>query len=634
MMRLERIILHNYRIYGDLDLSFHKTNKDIQLIIGQNGVGKTTFLNSINWCLYETEPHAYASETLPILKLNASDDLVYVKLVVSTKNELITFTRKQEKGIKYPLTVEIKNKNGELQRFSDEENVLREVDAFVPEMIREFFFFDGEQLDNYFLNERTKNIKNQIILLSNIVIVDEMIYHLEKRIRSITRKAGKKNNNVDKIQEIIASKKNAVKDAKNQLDTLNKNKNKFTDEINKLSNELRGIRDTREIEKDRDNLRARIDNLEDNLSKNEKDRANFLVLKSIPILLNNAIFDLSDFIEDKKKRKELPADINEEVIHESLNNNVCKVCGRPLNQESKEYLNNSLANYKVSSELSKLLLDIRSFLKVYQKGISEYYGRYKVYVDNSKTQEGQLKQYKEDLKKINDQYGAKNEDIQLKFNNRDDLEKQKERCIEDIIRVEVKIKDLNNEILDLEDDLSKELEKSEITRVFNKKKRLCQDALDVLKSTKIEIMDDTRSKIENFTKHAFFDLLWKKETYSDVKISDNYTLELIHSKTNKNSLGSASAAERELLALAFTLGVHSVSGFDSPLLIDTPLARVSDNNRVNFADTLLKISESKQIILLLTPAEFSDDIKELFDKEDLAKFNINLSGDETSSIIK
>ena len=193
---------------------------------------------------------------------------------------------------------------------------------------------------------------------------------------------------------------------------------------------------------------------------------------------------------------------------------------------------------------------------------------------------------------------------------------------------------MNNEILDLEDDLSKELEKSEITMVFNKKKRLCQDALDVLKSTKIEIMDDTRSKIENFTKHTFFDLLWKKETYSDVKISDNYTLELIHSKTNKNSLGSASAAERELLALAFTLGVHSVSGFDSPLLIDTPLARVSDNNRVNFADTLLKISESKQIILLLTPAEFSDDIKELFDKENLAKFNINLSGDETSSIIK
>ena len=82
------------------------------------------------------------------------------------------------------------------------------------------------------------------------------------------------------------------------------------------------------------------------------------------------------------------------------------------------------------------------------------------------------------------------------------------------------------------------------------------------------------------------------------------------------------------------MGVHSVSGFDSPLLIDTPLARVSDNNRVNFADTLLKISESKQIILLLTPAEFSDDIKELFDKENLAKFNINLSGDETSSIIK
>jgi len=72
---------------------------------------------------------------------------------------------------------------------------------------------------------------------------------------------------------------------------------------------------------------------------------------------------------------------------------------------------------------------------------------------------------------------------------------------------------------------------------------------------------------------------------------EDYNVELIHSKTNTNCLGSASAAERELLALAFTLGVHSVSGFNSPLLIDTPLARVAGSNRLNFTNVLLEISK-------------------------------------------
>ena len=60
-----------------------------------------------------------------------------------------------------------------------------------------------------------------------------------------------------------------------------------------------------------------------------------------------------------------------------------------------------------------------------------------------------------------------------------------------------------------------------------------------------------------------------------------------------------SAAERELLALSFTLALHKISGFDSPILIDTPVARVSDD-----PEKTLQISfrskQNKQIILLFT----------------------------------
>ena len=78
-------------------------------------------------------------------------------------------------------------------------------------------------------------------------------------------------------------------------------------------------------------------------------------------------------------------------------------------------------------------------------------------------------------------------------------------------------------------------------------------------------------------------------------------------------LGSCSAAERELLALAFTLALHRVSHHDSLLFIDTPVGRVSDENRECFAKSLISVSRSKQLIRAFTPSEYSVEISKYFD---------------------
>src|SRR5690606_20980025 len=106
-----------------------------------------------------------------------------------------------------------------------------------------------------------------------------------------------------------------------------------------------------------------------------------------------------------------------------------------------------------------------------------------------------------------------------------------------------------------------------------------------------------------------FNLIWKKMTFNKITIDEDYQLKITSASTNLAMRGSLSKAENELLALSFTLALHKVSGFDAPLLIDTPVARVSDEQRVNFGTTLAQISKDKQIFLLFTPAEYSPDIK-------------------------
>ena len=52
-MFIDSIILHNYRAYkGHNETSFRPDKKNIFLIAGNNGFGKTTFLTSLVWCLY------------------------------------------------------------------------------------------------------------------------------------------------------------------------------------------------------------------------------------------------------------------------------------------------------------------------------------------------------------------------------------------------------------------------------------------------------------------------------------------------------------------------------------------------------------------------------------------------------
>ena len=54
-MRIENIILSNYRLYkgkNKIEFAADETGKNIYLVSGQNGFGKTTFLQSLLWCLY------------------------------------------------------------------------------------------------------------------------------------------------------------------------------------------------------------------------------------------------------------------------------------------------------------------------------------------------------------------------------------------------------------------------------------------------------------------------------------------------------------------------------------------------------------------------------------------------------
>ena len=623
-MRLESVKIHNYRLYHDFEIEFPRREKDVQIIVGDNGVGKTTFLNAINWCLYGDEPHAFSEEdSLPILNLDAKDDTAFVELVVSSDGGYkLFFKRTHGKNYNNELEVSIKDPSGQTSFISGEQADY-EVEGFVPLAIREFFFFDGEQLDNYFISDRTKNIENRIFILSHIDILDKMIERLKEKRRGFDKEAGKLNKDVEPLRQKLELKQNALDQELSREKQLKESNKTATARIKELDNELKGIPDVIELETKRDELKVKVSNAEEKCRVDRSRINDLLLLTSPSIFAYDAIeYTLKD-IDEKYKNDQLPPQIDENVVNQSLESNTCKLCNRTLDEESITYLINTLNDYKLSSRDSKLLTDLKTPLELLKKDVNDFSSKRDNLYANLDTHQESLKKYTDELNKVKEQYaGYEDDSIKNKFKERETLETDRERNLIKIGSTQKNISNLEKEVENLNKEIEIILSNNEKTILINKKKKLCSQSLELLHKTKADIMISTKSAIGQFTKDKFFELIWKQDTFADVRIDDAYNVELIHSRTNSNCLGTASAAERELLALAFTLGIHSVSGFSSPLLIDTPLARVSGAHRVNFTNVLLEVSKNKQTILILTPDEFSQDVKDLIYEEHIQKFGI------------
>jgi DNA sulfur modification protein DndD len=65
-----------------------------------------------------------------------------------------------------------------------------------------------------------------------------------------------------------------------------------------------------------------------------------------------------------------------------------------------------------------------------------------------------------------------------------------------------------------------------------------------------------------------------------------------------------------VLALSFLAALREVSGFDAPIIIDTPLGRISKEPKENIAELLPKFLKGSQVTMLPTDVEYSQRVRE------------------------
>ena len=652
-MRIHKIKFKNYRQYKNDEINFVKTtNNDLHILLASNGIGKTNFLNGLNWCLYESEPHLGAkNKTLPIVNLTILDDClvgdkikVFVELQLKTKTRTIWLSRKAifrkvENNIPFQLSndfqiqIQDKTNNKGTSTFVNDA-AKQELNRILPEGIREFFFFDGERLNNYFIDENGVRIESSIKEISKIKHLNKMITRLNTLLVEYQRKLGRQSPNIEqarkKLEEMTVLKSNTVSELEECKQQIHISKVK----IDESKEFLRGQENIEEKENKRASLKEKLLSIEQKIALKTKELQNHI--RNFTILLNfyPSFNKLLNEIKSKSSSGKLPPPVSKEILEHIISTKKCDICGSDLEILQVNDIIEKLKLYDLSSGSSTILVEIKGSLE-------NFILKAKQHKDISEKILNELNEFEKEEEEIKSQIS--NIDIDLSKYSDDNKEKIKDahrqRMINEKLlnenlekkgRLKGNISNFEKQYLKLESELESEIKKEKTSTLLKQKLDFVKNAYQVANSVSNEILTEIRENIRKETEKIFFDFLWKKDTYKYLQLSENYEIGLTH-KNDLECLGSLSAAERALLALAFTLALHNISGFDAPLVIDTPVARISGVNRANFAKTLVETSKKKQLILFLTHAEYSEEIRNCFEpilssftKLSLNKFEQNI----------
>ena len=643
-MKIKEIEIKNFRQYLDVKLSFPQASTyDLNYILAENGIGKTTLLNSITWCLYGKELHVtegLKDKTLPLLTLKALREMetgevkdTSVSITLEDLEGEITFVRwrtyrKTEEGEAYEKgkfqKVILAPRVGEPDVLNGEEEFKIEVNKRLPFKIQQFFFFDGEQLDTYLASTAGENVEQTVLQISQIDLLVTMEKNLSTVSDEMRRAASRSNTKSSEINTKYEKKKKETEELESKYKKDKGDLERAKIELESINNELGDDPDVSELETQRDELDEKLSGLKIDQINNANSIRYFLkkyltLLSALPRMKK-----MYDLILEKEKNKQLPPKYDREELEEMLNQHHCNVCDRDLDTDATIFIASLIKRYELGQETGTLLTRMLGTLQMQIQEASKYEKERDLLYSAKAKIEKEMSETSAEIKRLDsiiDKYTNKKHIITL-YSKRSELEKYIDSAEKNVIREEIELENAKKDLESLLKELSDALSKDKKNLKLRKQAELAEKARNKVSEIISEIKGGIRKQISDEMSSKFFELMWKRK-FSKVEITENYSASVINND-GFECLGSCSAAERELLVLAFTLALHKESGFDGPLVIDTPISRISGDLRVAFAKVLRSVSENKQIILFVTEDEYSMNVRDVFEPYANRKYKFEL----------
>lgn len=653
-MRIELIQIKNYRQYaGTHEITFpiisDKDNyRNVTVIQGVNGSGKSNLLNSITWCLYGIETHSIS----PSLNLSEIlNDKIRSEMLPGQSIDVtvqIRAIRDDGRRVVFNRIVNFYMDSSSLKHLDPEFNVLvesgrnftphpepiSEVNKALPQKVNSFFFFDGERLDDFFKQNSATTIRKAVLDVSQITILDLTLEHLDEVVSIVRKKIKHKDPKAIKAhQELIAAEKTRGKSRERmkelvlQIEENDEKKIEFWNRSNAQNREILIIQ-----RKSYEKLQLDIKEYDSELADLKQNAVDLIITNGPAILCVDVIEPLYNTLETELKKGTIPGRLPSQLVKDLLETGIC-ICGRDLSKdECKNELKNLLkekedegilrdffllkyliANMReTSSDFSQSVLGIRKKMRRLEKDVQ--------------TKRSKLREVSAKL----DTLVEDSIDSRFSFTQLDDIGRDLER---EKAVLEPLLEEAEKQYGKAKRAFDRAAKKDQADQNKQRKVDLGEEVIGHLTDIREKLVDETREILQNKTKKYFLKLIWKKETYVDIRISEEFKISVINN-LGTDCLTMLSAGERQVLALSFLAALREVSGFDAPIVIDTPLGRISKKPKANIARLLPKFFGDSQVVLLVTDEEYTDKVRNLLSERVSIEYELDYNEKEMRTEVK
>lgn len=248
-------------------------------------------------------------------------------------------------------------------------------------------------------------------------------------------------------------------------------------------------------------------------------------------------------------------------------------------------------------QLSKILSNYQTTNKAHKKLQRTFRDVYKL------TQE--IKELEQQLKEAGDMSNKQ----RIEFEH---LLDEEDRHTNNLIRLQVELRNFETQ----ENNIDRELTKIEakIKQLENNVRQANDIDLQVkfaerlgcaLNKVKERLKSQKRAELEESYNHHLMQLLDSNSLIAEVKINEHFEISYLDAQQNKVGMSTVSAGMKQLSATALLWGLKEISARDLPLIIDTPMGRIDRQHQDNL---LLKYYPKigKQVILLPTDSELDE----------------------------
>jgi DNA sulfur modification protein DndD len=617
-MWLEKITLKDFRcFYDEQTIEFSQDpEKNVTLVHGESGLGKTTLLNALLWCFYGEMTARFEKR----------EDLVNHDAVAHGRSNSYVEVFFEHNRNRYRARRYTKG-GGDGREFiimrieqDGHQVTLPNPDAFIntviPRGMAGHFLFDGEHAEVFLGEDNRSSVRSAVqdilgcsLIKTAIADLTDAAAYYRRQIPS-TKGVG----NIDAIRERIDTLENQIQQAKKSREDLRGDIEIIEQQIADIDDKLRTSAAAKELQTRRDKTAGELDrakkreaSAQEELLKWLGDNGRFLVSAQITS-------HTSEYLNEQEIKGKLPSPYNEEFVRDLLELERC-FCGAELKpgsagyEEVKSHLQHG-ANATLRSRIGKVRARLAQLALERDRAPGRLDAANKRLTDARQD----ISRLEADLLEISEQLSGINFDqIAEQETKRNQLRKTGNDKRGLVGQFDRNITDSESQKAEAERELRRVGQENEGARIFVSRYALCEalkarlerdliaeekSAKSVLRASVTRILDHTSRKVFRF------------------QMSDDYSVSLVNSAGTQLA---KTAGENQLLGLSFTAALVEFAkvrgnaeghlllrGTIAPLVLDSPFGQLDPTYQRTMAEYVPQMAG--QVILMGTQTQIRPEV--------------------------